>query len=94
MGQQPKETIEPPSQKIEQASELTNEQLDKVTGGTVPMHRPKKFGRSPRMAETDRLSLSVRVRETAGRHRNQLQPAKARLPAPINSRGCRIWGAL
>ena len=42
MGQQPKETIEQQFEKIEQSSELTDDQLDKVTGGTVPTaHRPR-----------------------------------------------------
>ena len=45
MGQQPKETIEQPLEKVEHANELTDEQLDKVTGGTVPnTHRPTKSG--------------------------------------------------
>jgi len=46
VAQQQKETIEQ-IEKIEQASELADEQLEKVSGGTVPIQRPIKKSGDP-----------------------------------------------
>jgi hypothetical protein len=47
MAQQQKETIEQQIEKIEQAAELTDEQLEKASGGTMPMARPRPKSGDP-----------------------------------------------